>query len=238
MSARSRKCGAFTLLEVILAVMIVGMIAGGVYTVTTASLEACKAVMDEQSSVRRMEAFLGVLRDAFLRVPADGAVFLEMSESASGAPVPVIHFIGSPGVFGVSSLGGGSLLLSARPAPDGTRTFSMLRLPTGLSGIEADRLREDGAWVPLLAGVERVEWLFLANGEWVAEWPEEAGRPLAVGVSFEYAGVPGVTINAQFRMPPLVEPPAASGAPGDGVQGADGGVDIEVGAPVEEVQGG
>jgi prepilin-type N-terminal cleavage/methylation domain-containing protein len=234
MKTRNQAAGGFTLLEVILAVMIVGLIAGAVYAMTTASLEASRAVMDEQSSVRRLEAFLGVLRDAFLRVPADGEMYLEMTESAGGAPVPVIHFVGSPGVFGVSSLGGGSLLLSARPAPDGTRTFSMLRLPAGLSGIEQDRLMDDGAWVPLLAGVERVEWLFYQNGEWVAEWPQGLGRPLAVGASFEYEGVPGLTINAQFRVPPLSRAPTAPSGEGGGP--GEGNVEIEV--PEEGGEGG
>jgi len=203
-----RQAG-FTLFEVILALMILGLISGAVYSISSASLEATKAVLSGQAGVRRLEAFLHVTRDAFLNLPADGKVFLRMSKTTSGAPVPEIVFQEAAGVFGVSTLGTGSLVLAARPMADGSRTFSMLVVPGTLSDAERDRYMSKGPWISLLPKVERVAWTFYSAGEWKEEWQEEwqegSPRPESVRLQFEYLEIPGSLIDIQFWIPQLVQ---------------------------------
>jgi prepilin-type N-terminal cleavage/methylation domain-containing protein len=208
MRKRISTNSGFTLFEVILALMILGLLSGAVYTITSAAMEATKATLTEQSGVRRLEAFVRVTRDAFLNLPADAKVFLRMAKSSVGAPVPELVFSETTGTFGVSSLGGGSLILSAKPRADGTRTFSILRVPADVQGIDYDRLMESGGWIPLLPGVEKVKWSFWRQGEWVEEWPEGSERPALVGLSFEYIDLPGSVIDLQFWIPPLAPPQA------------------------------
>jgi len=208
----------FTLFEVILALMILGMLTGAVYSITSAATEASRATMEEQSSVRRVEAFLKVTRDAFLNLPREGRVQLEFSKSASGAPVPEVIFEEAPGVFGVPSLGGGSLILAARPRADGSRTMSLLLVPRDPGIGELDRLKAGNGWIPLLPRVEKVKWSFFANGEWKDEWPRENGRPLTVRLEMEYLDMGGSKIDVQFWIPPLAaaqknQPPAPTPAP-------------------------
>jgi len=214
MNSRSpfRHAG-FTLFEVILALMILGLISGAVYSISSASLEATKAVLSGQAGVRRLEAFLHVTRDAFLNLPADGKVILRLSKSTSGAPVPEIVFQEAAGVFGVSTLGTGSLVLAARPMADGSRTFSMLVVPGTLSDSERDRYMSKGAWISLLPKVERVAWTFYSAGEWKEEWPEGSPRPEAVRLQFEYLEMPGSPIDIQFWIPQLVQPAPNSPQP-------------------------
>lgn len=119
----------FTLFEVILALMILGLISGAVYSISSAAMEATKATLAAQAGCRRLEAFLKVTRDAFLAIPADGQVFLRIGKSNGGAPVPEIVFREATGVFGIPSLGGGELVLGARPRSDGSRAFALLRVP-------------------------------------------------------------------------------------------------------------
>lgn len=218
---------AFTLFEVILALMILGLLSGAVYSITTASLESTKATMDEQRGARRLEAFVRITRDAFLNLPSDARVFLRIAKSSTGAPVPEMVFAETSGTFGVASLGGGSMILSARPRADGTRVFSILRVPADLGGSDYDRLLEQGGWIPLLPGVEKVVWTFFQQGEWVEEWPEGTGRPPLVRLQFEYIDLPGGTIDLQFWIPPVVPPQQA---PPDG-GGGEGGTEIEVNPP-------
>ena len=149
MRKKSAIHGGFTLFEVILALMILGLLSGAVYTITSAALESTKATIVEQAGARRLEAFARVTRDAFLNLPADAKIFLRMSKSSSGAPVPELVFSETTGTFGVASLGGGSLILSAKPRADGTRVFSILRVPADIQGSEYDRLLSQGAWIPL-----------------------------------------------------------------------------------------
>ncbi len=203
----------FTLFEVIMALMILGLISGAVYSISSAALETTKATFAAQSGVRRLEAFLEVTRDAFLSLPADAAVSLRMVKSQSGAPIPEVVFEEATGVFGMPSLGGGSLILAARPKADGTRTFSILLVPGNVQGIEADRFMSQGAWIPLLPKVERVRWSFFNAGEWKEEWPQGTGRPQAVRLQFEYLELPGSPIDVHFWIPPLARPAESTPVP-------------------------
>ena len=206
MRKRRASNKGFTLFEVILALMILGLLSGAVYSITAAALESTKATLTEQAASRRLEAFVRITRDAFLNLPADAKLFLRFGKASSGAPVPELVFSETTGTFGVSSLGGGSLILSARPRADGTRVFSILRVPADLQGIDYDRLMDQGAWIPLLPGVEKVSWLFWQQGEWVEEWPEGSTRPESVRLRFEYIDLPGSLIDLQFWIPPLAPP--------------------------------
>lgn len=208
----SQTSSAFTLFEVILALAILGILTGAVYSIANSALEASKATLAEQASSRRLEAFVGVTRAAFLCLPREGRVQLRFARSATGAPVPELVFEDAVGVFGIPSLGGGSLILSARPQADGSRTMSVLRIPKDVQGIELDRLTSQGAWVPLLPRVERVKWSFFADGQWRDEWPPESGRPLAARLQMDYLDMPGSKIDAEFWIPPL-SAPAVEAAP-------------------------
>jgi len=194
---------AFTLLEVILALGILAMLSGAVYSIASAATEATRATLDQQAAVRRLGSFVRVTRDAFLNLPREGRIQLRITRSQSGAPVPEIVFEEAAGVFGIPSLGGGSLVLAARPRADGSRTMSILRVPRGVQGAELERLAAGGGWVPLLPRVERVKWTFLTNGEWREEWPEGAGRPSAVRLQMDYLDLPGKMVDSQFWIPPL-----------------------------------
>jgi len=219
----SKRFGGFTLFEVILALMILGLISGAVYSVTSAAVESSKATLSEQAGVRRLEAFVSVMRDSFLNLPGDARIFLRMGKSSSGAPVPELVFSETTGTFGVPSLAGGSLILAARPRSDGTRTFSILRVPSRIQGVEYDRMMAEGPWISILPGVEKVVWSFRRQGTWQETWPDGAGRPEAVRLSFEYSDLPGTPIDLEFWIPvlaktqsapnPAAPPPAPTPAP-------------------------
>ena len=207
-SAPTRRRAGFTLFEVIMALMILGLLSGAVYSISMAALETSKSVMTEQSSARRLEAFLRITRDAFLNLPADANISLRMSQSSSGAPVPELVFAETSGTFGVPSLGGGSLILAARPRSDGSRTFSILRVPAEIDTATMERLVAKGDWTPLLQKVSRVKWFFFNGNDWSEEWPQGGGRPQLVRLQFSYDPMGGAPIDVQFWIPPLTPPQA------------------------------
>lgn len=200
-----RRAG-FTLFEVIMALMILGLLSGAVYSISSAALEASKSVITEQTSARRLEAFLRITREAFLNLPADAALFLRISKPSSGAPMPELVFAETSGTFGVPSLGGGSLILAARARADGSRTFSILRVPSEIDASAMDRLIAKGDWISLLPGVNRVAWYFFNGNEWLEEWPQGSGRPQLVRLQFFYDPMGGTPIEVQFWIPPLAPP--------------------------------
>ena len=209
-----RPRGAFTLFEVILSLMILALLTGAVYSITSAATETSRATLEEQVSVRRMEAFLKVTRDAFLNLPRVGKVQLQFSKSPTGAPVPEVIFEEAAGMFGIPSLGGGSLILAARPRADGSRTMSLLRVPKDVQGAELENLKAGNSWIALLPRVEKVQWSFFVNGEWKDEWLPENGRPLAARLQMEYLDMAGSKIDCQFWIPPVsAAAPAQAAAP-------------------------
>jgi len=200
---------AFTLFEVIMALMILGLLSGAVYSVTSAALESSKATIAEHAGVRRLEAFVSVLRSSLLNMSSDARIFLRMGKSPSGAPIPEFVFSETSGTFGISSLAGGSLILAARPMSDGTRNFAIMRVPARVQGLEYDRMMAEGPWISILPGVEKVVWSFRRQGTWQESWPDGAGRPEAIRLSFEYSNLPGTPLHLEFWIPTLAKPQTA-----------------------------
>jgi len=203
----SRK--AFTLFEVLIALTILGLLAGAVFSIAFSATDASRSTLDEQASVQRLEAFLRVTREAFLGLPATGRLHLRMVTSGSGAPVPELVFEDASGLFGVPSLGKGSLVLAASPRADGSRTFSLLRVPTTLSTSDLARFRQEAQWIPLLPRVEKVRWLFRSGEDWLEEWPEGKGRPTAVRLQFTGLDVGDSRFDVHFFIPILATPSQA-----------------------------
>jgi len=187
--------------------MLLGLLVGAVFFISSSALDATRTTMDEQFAVRRLDAFLRATREAFYCLPREGKISLRIAKGPSGAPVPEVVFEGTSGVFGVPSLGTGSLILAARPRADGSRAFSILRVPGGVQGPALDRLvSTSGAWIPLLPHVENVKWSFFGNAEWRDDWTPDRGRPLAARLQFSPADMGGRKISVQFWIPPLAAP--------------------------------
>lgn len=203
-----QKTSAFTLLEVILAMAIMVLLAGAIYSISSAAIESTKETIVEQFTMRRLAGFLQITRTAFLNLPADGTVFLS---NDSNNTIPDLNFENATGLFGIASLGGGILTLSAQPSSDGTRTFSMLRIPKNVEGSDLDHFYQNASWVKLLPKVQKPHWSFFRKGEWVDEWPRGSGRPQLVRLEMEIVGIKD-PIESIFYVPAIAK--VAFGVPG------------------------
>ena len=202
-----QKKGAFTLLEVVLSMGILALLAASVYAIVNSSIGASRAAMDEQLTLRRLDAFLRVTRDAFLNLPATGTVTLESGKSQGGEPEQRLVLGRAQGIFGLPSLAGGSLVLSSRPKADGTRTITQLRNPANAS----DREREQALaapGIPLLPKVRKPRWSFFQEGNWKEEWPAGNPRPSLVRLQMEVDELPD-GVESIFYLPTLAtqQPP-------------------------------
>ena len=194
-----KKNKAFTILEVILSMAVLALLTGAIYAISMAAMQATQETLEEQLTIRRLEGFLRITRDAFLNLPAKGSVYLD---SSSNNGIPDLFFDNANSLFGIPSLGGGILVLSARPRPDGTRTFSILRLPKNAQGNDRDRLYQEGHWTSLLPKVIKPHWSFFRNGQWLDEWPQGAGRPQLVRLEMNLRAFHD-PIVATFYLPPI-----------------------------------
>lgn len=201
---RSNRGGlrGFTLIEVVVSMGILALLAASVYAIVGSSITAARVAMDQQLVLRRVDAFLRVTRDAFLNLPAEGTVSYDVGKVGGGQAEQRITLRKAKNLFGDPSLGGGSLVLAARPQSDGTRTITMLSIPLNAQPLDlAHALESPGT--PLLPGVTKPHWSFFANGDWTEECPEGTPRPLLVRLQCELKDLPD-PIEAIFYVPPLV----------------------------------
>ena len=194
-----KKTSGFTLLEVILAMAIMLLLAGAIYSISSAAIESTKETIIEQFTMRRLAGFLQITRNAFLNLPANGEIYLS---NDSNNTIPDLNFEKATGLFGIPSLGGGILTLSALPSSDGTRTFSILRIPNNIQGNELNRFLEHASWVKLLPKVQKPHWSFFNKREWVDEWPRGSGRPQLVRLQMEVDGIQE-PLETIFYVPPI-----------------------------------
>lgn len=194
-----KKNKAFTILEVILAMAVLALLTGAIYAISMAAMQATQETLEEQLTIRRLEGFLRITRDAFLNLPANGSVYLD---SSSNNGTPDLFFDNANSLFGIPSLGGGILVLSARPKPDGTRSFSILRIPKNVQGNDRDRLYQEGHWTSLLPKAIKPHWSFFSDGQWLDEWPQGAGRPQLVRLEMNFRAFHD-PIVATFYLPPI-----------------------------------
>jgi len=215
---------AFTLLEVILSMAIMALLAASVYAITSSSITAARTAMDQQLVLRRLDAFLRITRNAFLNLPGQGTVALEIGKGKGGAAEPRLILGKVQGLFGMPSLGGASLMLAAKARSDGTRTICMVRIPARLSDRELE-VAMNAPGVPLLPKVRKPRWSFMAgvNGDgtpaWKEEWPAGGGspRPLLVRLQLEIDEIPD-PVEAIFYVPPLPAPQAVTTTQTNAVQ--------------------
>lgn len=202
----------FTLLEVVLSMGILALLAASVYAIASSSITASRTAMEQQLTLRRLDAFLRLTRGALLNLPGQATVSLEMARGRGGDPEPRLTLGNVQGVFGLPSLGGGSLVLAAKPRADGTRTITMLRIPARATDRELEAaLAAPG--IPLLPKVRKPRWSFFADDNWKEEWPPGSPRPGMVRLQFEIDGMPD-PVEAIFYVPPVSAPPATASPAG------------------------
>lgn len=200
--AMTRKNQGFTLLEIMLSMTVLALLAGAIYAISAAAIGSTRETLVEQLTVRRVNGFLEITRDAFLNLPANGNISLNPPSPSSSNGVPDLNFENATDVFGIPSLGGGTLVLSALARNDGTRTFSILRLPKNVQGSDRDHFYEDEHWVKLLPKVTKPHWSFFRDGTWLDEWAYGSGRPQLVRLQMEVEGINN-PIEAIFYIPRL-----------------------------------
>jgi prepilin-type N-terminal cleavage/methylation domain-containing protein len=201
----------FTLVEVVLAMGILALLATAVYAVTSSAIGASRSAMEQQLVLRRADAFLSVVRDALVNLPAEGSVSLEIGKSASGSPEQRLVLSKARNLFGLPSLGGGSLVLAARPMADGSRVLTLLRLSPGLRDDQREKALS-ARGVPLLPGVISPQWSFFSGGMWREEWPSGSPRPQLVRLKVHLREIPD-PIETLFYLPPLGAPQGAAPQP-------------------------
>lgn len=201
---------AFTLVEVLIAMVVFMLLVGGIFTVVAVSTTSAREITTTRLQGARMDSFQTLLRSVFLNLPPDARIDLRVRDAKGGPAVELLIFPAPDFMdFGTGGSGAG-LSLAALPDGRGACTLSMANFRTR-EGEDREREIAAAAWIPLLPDVRSVRWRFGMPGQPVLQetWDGNSGRPafvvldvtLSDGASSEFTfGVP-VLARASDRQP-------------------------------------
>jgi prepilin-type N-terminal cleavage/methylation domain-containing protein len=234
---RPAASSGFTLIEVVLALAITGMLLAGVFAVAQSATSMADEVATSQERAMVGHSFTGLLRRTFEQVPGNAKVELKLtSGGSSGAVQSDVVFRDYPLAFAWAGVEAGAKTVIFRTQPDARGTLAARVLYLTEEQAEAyddNRLRDDESVVglTLVDGVRFCQWYFWDDRteEWVEEWdPQKYAnrRPTLVNLYLKFSSADSVGENITFWIPTMANPSSfASGTAGRGGRpgGGEGG---------------
>ncbi len=207
-TTRQKTGRAFTLLEVLLAVTIFLLLAGGIFAAVTVSIKASGEIVRIGQEAERLDALQRFLRQIFSNLPGTARIELRVRPvSGRGNAVelllwPVPEFAS----FSQNARETGGLALGALPDGSGMFTLSLTNFGAELSADNRDKQMQGAAWTAMLPGIREVQWRFAAaetNGL-QETWDPSNGRPGLANLEITMAD--GTEKHWQFLIPALQPP--------------------------------
>lgn len=202
--AANNRRSAFTLLEVMLAVMVMALVAFAIYRFVEVDLQAIKIATDDTTQKNAVQALVAVLQREFCSLPAgETNALLGEAHEFGGKESDQVAWLtqAGNGLFTQAAEGQWKVTLILRPEEkENTCTLGLLRqLP--------DNSSKDENWLPLLPKVDALEIRYFDQrlNTWVEKWSDGQNRPSLVQVRIWRAGQT-VPYQAVIEMPPTAIP--------------------------------
>ena len=221
MSITSHARSAFTLLEVIIAMTVFSIVAGGLFGVVQASLRAADELETTQRETRRTAAFIELCRKTLATLPPQATLRGIWAEDADPA-VQEIEFRNAPLIFswGGKALNYGSTTIGIRPQENGKFSLAISRsdfappeeAATGMPTQSDSTLEPDEQgryWLVLVPDLDWVQWRFFDPGinDWADMW-QAKNRPRMIELEFL---LPGDTVPVRSVFPVAAAQPVKLG---------------------------
>jgi len=211
------KGPGFTLIEVVLALAITGMLLAGVFAVAQAATSMADEVASSQERAMVGHSFTGLLRRTFEQVPGNANVELKLNGTAAGGSVQSdIVFRDYPLAFSWAGVEAGAKTVIFRTQPDTRGSLAARVLYLNEDQAEAydnNRFQEDDTVVglTLVDGLRFCQWYFWdeRTEEWVEEWDPQRyanRRPSLVNLYLKFASTDSVGENVTFWIPTMANP--------------------------------
>jgi prepilin-type N-terminal cleavage/methylation domain-containing protein len=223
--SHSRRRG-FTLFEVLIAIAIFVLLAGGIFSSVRAAFMASTQVVTSQFDSERLNAFQQFLRKVFIGMPSDGRLELKLRQLAGLGDVVEVRMWPAPEFLQFGTNPGDGAALSAQP--DGHGGFRMMLgfFRAKDTTDEREEHLQKTQWLQLLPGIEQIRWRFAParNPVFEEKWTEQSGRPGLAELTMKMKN--GSESVFQFWIPPLqrrISAPPEAGQPGAPQQPQPGG---------------
>jgi len=196
---------AFTLIEVMLAVAITGLVAFGIFAFVKANLDAVAYSKELSLKDLTMRAMMKIIQDQLNNLPNEqqGALTGE-AHKFNNLPCDEMTWLcgAGLGLFTIHALVDYNVTLALKPGKD--PNVSVL----GVRRIEADGKNKDENWLPLMKDVKAMEIRYFdlkGINAWVENWTDQSRRPSLVRVRIWRTG-DSEPYEAIFNLP-LITPP-------------------------------
>lgn len=194
--ARSRERSAFTLMEVVIALTILGMITGTLFSIIQGSVRGASQIEQLQRENDAINRFLDLCRKTFTTLPSTATLTLKLLEQNQDAGQE-LTISGSPNCFGfgINPISYKDTILGLRPDPSAATDqngllvqylclsredlipktdesgLALRQETTGLSAPD----EEGRYWMPLLPDVVTLKWRFYKEKDetWLEEWDDD-----------------------------------------------------------------
>lgn len=179
--------GAFTLLEVILAMSIVAIISSVIFSVTTSSMSLSQSIVATQAESRHQAAFNAYLTQLFSNLPPEAKITLEENDFQSWTlkienPETAFPAQGRQHIAKV-------LRLRGKTDRDGL-LYLELSASNQLEN-EAYELPPVTFETDLVRSLSNIRWEIFdqTRGQWSVDWVESMGRPSQIKFFYSYPGI-------------------------------------------------
>ena len=206
----SRLHGAgFTLVEIILALAIFALLAGGIFAAVSAATRSTAFLTHDLSAMRKVDAFIDFCRLGFANAGGAEKITVATRTSEGSGRIVEMTLRAAPDAFhtGFADLTGSCVSVAALPDGAGVATLSMTRYAAELDAGAVKRyLEEEAVWTPLVEGVTKLKWQFLnpVSGKFEEDWT--AAPPEIAAVLLEMTIATGAQVSAIFRIPKVTRP--------------------------------
>jgi prepilin-type N-terminal cleavage/methylation domain-containing protein len=231
----ARNSQAFTLIEVVVGLALMGMLAGGIFSVQRGAFSVSTEVVQRETQTLKVHSFCELLRRTFEQVPGNAKVNLQGWGGGGPDGLTEVAFTDYPLAFSWSGVEAGAK----------TVIFRTERAVTGL-GLQAAVLylneEQSTAWskgqldetkligrLSLIDGIASLGWRFFneTTQEWEIEWPlTNTRRPSFVEMALQFMDGED-PVRLVFWIPTMANPQqytnfAGQGQQPGGVPGGDG----------------
>lgn len=205
-----RARGGFTLLEVMLAVAIIGFTTVGIFRFVQSTVRAVAVSVEDTEEQLRVDRLVALVQEEFYSLPARGQTNIQgESIKLNGADFDSIEWRsrGGPGLMTTAVSGEYRVKLRIQPVEKNSTKYEIgyWRRPALLeteSGLVAGGSDKDATWVPLLQRVSamRIRYWDSRLGQLLDSWRDPTARPAFVILSITREG-DDVPYEAVLRIP-------------------------------------
>lgn len=207
-----RRRAGFTLLELVLAIGILGLLMGTIFRLASGTIQATAAVITRQNEEITLDAFFTLMKRHFEGLPGNCVMELTSEEVGTGIYTSEMIFQNTPTAFnwGGVAISAEATVIAVERGEGGLFNIVLHYYDEQILDDEEDAAERDAdpvASITLISGLGYVDWQVLDGRtmEWAYEWDLAGRLPMQIELRMAM-GLNGEEIRRVFWIPPKQNP--------------------------------